>query len=312
MTDNFHIPVLLNKVLEYLINPLIKNHLIVDCTVGGGGHSLEIAKKIFPDGKLICIDRDENAIDYAKRRFQEEGIEAEFLKGNFANLIELLETKNIKSVTGILVDLGLSTYQLEKEDGFSFMRNTALDMRVDKSQNLRASDILNNFNKNQLESIFKEFGEIKNYKKITSLIINSRKFKQIKTTSDFVEILQRGFGKRLKESFLAKVFQSLRIYVNNELDNLKKVLENAIELLTDNGRLVIISYHSLEDRIVKSFFKEHSFEKKYLTKDKYYSLKILTKKPIVPDLSEIRANKKSRSAKLRAAELTLTNGKNSK
>lgn len=312
MTDNFHIPVLLNKVLEYLINPLIKNHLIVDCTVGGGGHSLEIAKKILPDGKLICIDRDENAIDYAKRRFREEGIEAEFLKGNFANLIELLKAKNIKSVTGILVDLGLSTYQLEKEDGFSFMKNTVLDMRVDKSQTLKASDVLNKFNKNQLEFIFKEFGELKNYKKITSLIINSRKFKPIKTTSDFVEILQKGLGKRLKESFLAKVFQSLRIYVNNELDNLKKVLESAVELLTDKGRLVIISYHSLEDRIVKNFFKENSFEKKNLNKEKYYSFKILTKKPIVPDLTEVRANKKSRSAKLRAAELILTNEKNSK
>ncbi len=155
MENYYHIPVLLNTVLDYVINPVIKNHIIVDCTVGGGGHSLEIGKKIMPDGKLICIDRDENAIEYSRERLRENGIKAEFIKGNFANLKELLSEINIKTVTGILLDLGLSSFQLEYEDGFSFMKDTILDMRVDKKQNLKANDVINKFDRKQLNYILK-------------------------------------------------------------------------------------------------------------------------------------------------------------
>ncbi|MCX7833233.1 MAG: 16S rRNA (cytosine(1402)-N(4))-methyltransferase RsmH [Ignavibacteria bacterium] len=305
LVNNYHIPVLLNEVIEYIINPSIENHIIVDCTVGGGGHSLEIAKRILPSGKLICVDRDENAIYYSQKRFKECLIKAEFLKGNFSNLKELLLKIKINHVTGILLDLGLSSYQLENEDGFSFMRDTELDMRVDKTQKLKARDLINKFGKKELEFIFKEYGEIKNYKKLTNLIIKSRKSKNVNTTFDFIEILKKGFGNNIKENFLAKVFQALRIYVNSELDNLKKVLRDSLTLLINGGRIVVISYHSLEDRIVKNFFKENSMKKVFCDGMQYKLLKILTKKPIVPSLNEIRTNRKSRSAKLRAAELII-------
>ncbi len=306
LDNNYHIPVLLKSVLELLINPSIKNHIIIDCTVGGGGHSLEIGKKIMPEGKLICIDRDENAIMYSKERLRKNGVKAEFFKGNFSDIEELLSSINIKFATGILIDLGLSSFQLENEDGFSFTRNTVLDMRSDKSQTLKASDVLNRFNKNELNKIFKEFGEIKNYKKVSEAIIEYRKKKKIQTTFEFIEILKSVYKRRLTESTLAKIFQAIRIYVNNELENLRKVLEDSFKILADGGRLVVLSYHSLEDRIVKYFFRKYSITSKNQNNNiQNRFFEIITKKPIVPDYDEIRNNRRARSAKLRAAELKI-------
>lgn len=309
MKDNYHIPVLLNVVLENILNPEIKEHIIVDCTVGGGGHSIEIAKKIAASGRLICIDRDENAIEYSVEKFKRNQIKAEFIKGNFAELKKLLYEKNVKYVSGVLIDLGLSSYQIESEEGFSFMQNTKLDMRVDKSQSLKASDVINKSSKKELDRIFREFGEIKNFNRLTNAILQSRNRKNIETTFDLIEILKKDYKHRISEKFLAKIFQALRIYVNNELENLKKVLKDSFELLVNGGRLVIISYHSLEDRIVKNFFRENSIKKlSQLQKFPFSGLEIITKKPIIPDENEIKKNRKSRSAKLRAAEVKFIYG----
>jgi 16S rRNA (cytosine1402-N4)-methyltransferase len=290
---NFHTPVLLHKTIEYLINPEIEDHVIVDCTAGGGGHSELISDRIGINGKLICIDKDEYAVKKNEERFKEKTCPVRVIRGNFGDLDKILENEGIDNITGILMDLGLSTYQLENEPGFSFMRESELDMRADNRDDLKASDILNTFPKEELEKIFTEYGEIANSGRLAGAILRYRKIKKIKTTTDLIEAVNKEYSLRKKDTndFYAKIFQSLRIEVNNELKNLENVLSVTTRYLVKGGRIVVISYHSLEDRIVKNFFREN--------KEHY---KILTKKPVIPDYKEIKNNRRSRSAKLRSAE----------
>ncbi len=290
---NFHTPVLLHKTIEYLINPGIENHTIVDCTAGGGGHSELISEKIGITGKLICIDKDENSVKQIQDRLTGKKCIIRLVRGNFGDLDEILESEEVYEITGIVMDLGLSTFQLENEPGFSFMRESELDMRADNRQDLKASDIINSFTKTELEKIFTEFGEIANSFRLAGAIVRYRKTKKIKTTTDLIEVLNREYSLRKRDTndFFAKIFQSLRIAVNNELINLDNVLSAAGNYLVNGGRVVVISYHSLEDRIVKNFFRNNKI-----------NYKILTKKPVIPDYREIKDNRRSRSAKLRAAE----------
>lgn len=290
---NFHTPVLLHKTVEYLINPEIDKHTTVDCTAGGGGHSVLISERIGKSGKLICIDKDENALKYTGEKLKDINSDCEIIQGNFGELDKILDNRRIRSVTGILMDLGLSSFQLEHEPGFSFMKESELDMRADSRKGETASDIINSYKKEELEKIFYENGEIPNAKRLAGAIVKHRKEAKIKTTADLIKVINTEYSLRKKDAndFYAKIFQALRITVNNELENLKSALDVSGRYLVSGGRIVIISYHSLEDRIVKNFFKE-----------KKEIFKKLTKKPVIPDYKEVKENRRSRSAKLRAAE----------
>ena len=306
----FHIPVLLNTATEYILNPEIETHTIVDGTTGGGSYSEEIAKRLNVNCKLICIDKDLNALEFSKNKLTEYSGKIIFINGNFGNLKKLLNEFNTGIITGLILDLGLSEYQLTDEEGFSFMRDTNLDMRADKEGNLTADEIVNTYSRFELIKIFTEFGEIGNSERLADAIIRYRNVKRIKTTFDLTDAIMSEYklSDKNKYDFYAKIFQSLRIAVNNELENLSDALKDSFDMMREGGRIVVVSYHSLEDRIVKNFFKEKSFTpsvskygKEALIKNK--KLKLITKKAIVPDRKEIFSNPKSRSAKLRAAEV---------
>lgn len=309
MNTDFHIPVLLNKAVGLLINPEIKEHILVDGTTGGGGYSKRICEICESLKLLICFDKDLNALEYSKKNLSTVSDRIKFVNDNFANIKKVIEILKVEKVSGVILDLGLSNYQLTDEDGFSYLRNTQLDMRADKNNNLAAADILNSYDKDNLNRIFLEYGEIGNEERLSNAIISTRKKKKMNTTFDLNEIIETEY--RIKSialnKFLSKIYQAIRIEVNGELDDLKKVLEDSFELLEAKGRLVVVSYHSLEDRIVKNFIKEKAFTpsvSKYskVEMKETKKLKILTKKALLPDRFEISSNPKSRSAKLRAAE----------
>ncbi|MBL7053634.1 16S rRNA (cytosine(1402)-N(4))-methyltransferase RsmH [Patescibacteria group bacterium] len=287
-----HIPVLLNEAIHYL-NPKPGQNFI-DCTIGQLGHSIKILNKTKPSGKILGIDLSKQAIESSQKQLNNIGIfdRAVLVNDNFANLKKIVQSKKIKPIHGILLDLGLSTNLIEESNkGFSFMREELLDMRYGKTQSgLTAMKILNGYSEQDLADIFYEYGGERNSRKIARNIIEKRKIKKIKTTAELRDIVINSFKQGFHVKSLARVFQALRIEVNNELNNLKQVLEQSIDVLELGGRIVVISYHSLEDRIVKRFFKTQE------------QIKILTKRPITPSKQEIELNKRSRSAKLRAGE----------
>jgi len=288
-----HIPVLKEKVIEYLNVKNNKN--FIDCTFGEGGHSLEILKKNKPNGKVLGIEIDPGLfkkIEKIKKRFQGRLI---LVNDSYSNLEDIVERLNFKNVDGILFDLGMSMWQIKNSKrGFSFKNNEILDMRYNPDfTSLTAEKIVNSWDLKKIEKILKDFSQERFAKKIAMEIVNSRKEKRIRTTFDLIEVLRKALPhwyKRKRIHFATKTFQALRIAVNSELENLKKGLISAEKILKRGGRLVVISFHSQEDKIVKNFFKNNK------------NLKILTKKPIIPTKEEILKNLSSRSAKLRAAE----------
>lgn len=309
-TENFHIPVLSDTAVDFLINEEIEDKIIIDGTLGGGGYTKLICGKIKASDKVISIDKDLNALEYAEKNLQSYKDRITFVNGNFGDLKEILSENKIKKISGLVLDLGLSSYQLESEEGFSFMQNTRLDMRAYKEDGLTASDILNSYKKEDLKDIFENYGEIGNAERLVKAIIEKRRLKKFNTTFDLVDLVKEEYNLNKKNliDFLAKIFQSLRIKVNSELDNLEKVLKDSIDLFQRGARIVIVSYHSLEDRIVKNFFKEESLKFKktsnpFFDEEVKPKLKILTRKPVVPSEEEIKFNPRSRSAKLRAAEI---------
>lgn len=288
-----HIPVLQKEVLEFL-DPKPGENLI-DCTIDGGGHAMEILKKISPDGKLLGIDLDKKMIAALEAKIKSENLNNLIVaEGNFKNLKKIAEEKKISNVSGILIDLGWSSIQIEESGrGFSFLKNEPLDMRYSNS-GMTAAEAVNRLDEKELADIFWQYGEERFSRRIAKKIVEARKKKRILTTFDLVEVVKTSVPRSYERGRLhpaTRVFQALRIYVNQELENLKEVLPQAVEILAPEGRLAIISFHSLEDRIVKNFFREAKKEGK---------LEILTKKPIVPSDEEIKANSRSRSAKLRA------------
>ncbi len=294
----FHTSVLLKESIEFL--NVKKGEIYIDATAGGGGHTEEILKH---KGKVLAIDRDPEAIKYLNNKFQ-VGKDLVIIQGNFNRISEIAHTKDFSKVSGVLFDLGVSSHQLEKaERGFSFLKEGPLDMRMDPSINVMARDIINSFEKRRLNEIFQKFSDEKLSWPISESIISARKVKRIETTKGLAEIIHEVYRKKRKKNWgprakrgvintdpATRVFQALRIVVNSELLNLQEALPQAKTLLKAQGRLVIISFHSLEDRIVKRFFKQSK------------KLKILTKTPIGPSASEIKNNPRSRSAKLRAVE----------
>lgn len=300
MNSVYHIPVLRDEAIFYLINPLIKKEVFVDGTLGGGGYTEAILQKISNSGRVICIDKDIHAIDFAKNKLEDSKEKLVFVKGNFANVNEILAELEIEFISGIVLDLGLSSFQLDEEEGFSFIKDTPLDMRADKDSKLTAEILLNEYEETELTKIFEDFGEVHNARRLSRAIVSKRKSERILTTWDFVKIVQReyGFKKDVPKKFFSKIFQALRIAVNDELSDLRRVLNDSAEIMCDGGRIVVVSYHSLEDRIVKEFFRNYKNEER--------EIKILTKKVIKPEYEEIRKNSKARSAKLRAAEVRIS------
>lgn len=301
-----HIPVLLNETIEELnIKP---DGIYVDGTLGGAGHSYEIAKRLSSKGKLVGIDRDEDALIAAKKRLSEFK-NCEFVHGNHDDIKQILKNLNIDKVDGILLDLGVSSYQIdEKERGFSYLGDNVLDMRMDKSQKLTAKDVVNKYDEKQLEKIIFEYGEERFAKKIATEICEARKVKEITTTKDLVEIIEKA-RPYLKDGHPAKkTFQAIRIEVNNELKPLYNTIRDSIDCLKIGGRLCVITFHSLEDRAVKSAFVDAQ-GKCTCPKDLPYCIcnyetfgKIITKKPIEASDEEIKYNSRSKSAKLRVFE----------
>ena len=295
--STYHNPVMVEEVLEGLnINP---NGIYVDLTFGGGGHSKKILDKL-NKGHLYAFDQDNDAENKAREindtRFT-------FIKANAKYLKNFMLYYNVDKVNGIFADLGVSSHQIDtQERGFSTRFCADLDMRMNVNKKTTAKDILNNYPGKDLEKIFLEYGELYNYKQIVHLICEYRKRKRINTTFDLKNLLLENIKipKRYEIKFLSQVFQALRIEVNDELNTLKVMLKAAYETLVKNGRLVVLSYHSLEDRIVKKFFKSKTLGDNNSTTRRF---KILTPKPLQPSFEEIERNSRSRSAKLRVAEL---------
>jgi len=303
MANSFHIPVLTKEILSYL--NLKKGGVYIDCTLGGGGHSKTILENIYPHGLLIGIDQDIEAIETAKEELKSYIDKVKLVKGNFKNLEEILSDLKTETVSGIIFDLGVSFHQLKaKERGFSFKEDSHLDMRMDLNQEFNADILINSYSEKDLAEIFEKYGEERFSKRIARLIAIERKKKTITTTKQLADLVIRSLPRTKKRHTwrihpATRVFQAIRIEVNQELKALEKGLNQAIRVLEDKGRICVISYHSLEDRIVKHLFKEAEREGK---EQKNYGLKIVTKKPIKPSLEELRDNPKARSAKLRVAE----------
>ena len=290
-----HQPVMVTEVLHWLAPK--EGDVYVDCTIGTGGHSEAILEKARGRINLIGIDRDEETLKVAKEALKKYQSHISLVKANFKHLPQILKEKKIREVDSILYDLGLSSFQLKsRERGFSFRGSAPLDMRVDRSQKITAAYLVNNLSAAELEDIFLRLGEERWARRVAEFVVRERQKSSLKTTWDLVEVVRKAIPaevrKKRKIHFATKIFQALRIKVNQELENIKIALPLSFEWLRPGGRVCVISYHSLEDRIVKREFSE----------GKKNRLKILTKKVVKPSSNEILANPSARSARLRAAE----------
>lgn len=305
-----HVSVLLEECIENL--NIKKDGIYVDGTLGGAGHSSEIAKRLGSNGLLIGIDQDENAIKAASEKLDSMQSKVKLVRDNFSNLKNILENLEIPEFDGLLLDLGVSSHQLdEAERGFSYMNDAPLDMRMDNRSDLTAKDVVNTYSKEDLEDIIKSYGEENWAKRIAQFIVEFRKNEEIITTHQLVDIIKRAIPKkaRIDGPHPAKrTFQAIRIEVNGELDIIKNTIEAAVEKLRPGGRICIITFHSLEDRIVKNTYKSLTNpcmcppEFPICQCNKKPTVKIITRKPILPTSEELEENPRSRSAKLRVIE----------
>lgn len=298
MIKMYHNPVLLREsIIGLNINP---NGIYVDATFGGGGHSTEILNNLNSSGRLIAFDQDQDAIE---NKILDKRVS--LVKSNFKYLNNYLNYFQINKIDGLLADFGISSYQIDNEKrGFSTRFDSELDMRMNNSQKTDAKAVINDYKKDQLEYIFRNFGELKNYKRVTEKIISERTKKYIDTTNDLKTILKSLTNSKEENKFFAKVFQAIRIEVNDELEGIKTLLDKSLKYLKKGGRLVCISYHSLEDRLVKKFIQNGGFTNEIST-DLYGNKDLKLKKigkMITPSEKEIIKNNRSRSAKLRIAE----------
>ena len=309
-----HKPVLTDELVTYLA-PQLKTGIFVDCTGGDGGHSEKLLQCLSRESKLIILDVDEDAVGRLQRKFSDFQ-NVVIKKANFRNLDMVLKELQISKVDGLFADLGMSSFQLkDPKRGFSFMLEGPLDMRMDKSLTLSAYDVINGFSVDSIVSILKQFGEERFAKRIAFLIVKKRAIKKISTTLELANIVKeaipKAFQRGMKIHPATKTFQALRIYVNNELESLEELLKKLEDLINPGGRVVFISFHSLEDRLIKEKFDY--FEKECICParlpkcvcNKRKTFNILTKKPVAPSINERQINPLSRSAKLRAAERLL-------
>ena len=293
------------EILKYL--EVSSGGRYIDCTLGEGGHTKSLLEASNPGGEVLGIDADHEAIEVSKNRLEEYGERFIYDNSNFKNIKKIAMKSKFVPCHGILFDLGVSSLQLDKESrGFSFRRKAPLDMRFSINQTLTAQDVLNTFSESEISDILYQYGEERQSRKIAKLIIENRPLSNADELSDLIKKNIRQTNYKINPS--TKTFQALRIYINEELNSLSQALEQSLEILGVGGRMAVISYHSLEDRIVKNFFKKES---KYCICppnipecdcEHFPKLKIITKKPVSPSQSEIDANKRSRSAKLRVVE----------
>lgn len=298
-TDVYHIPVLLNESIEGM--NLKANGIYADMTFGGGGHSKEILRRMGEDCHLYSFDQDEDAEKNIvnDKRFT-------FVRSNFRYLRNFMRYYGVEQLDGILADLGVSSHHFDdSERGFSFRFDGKLDMRMNKRAGMTAADIVNTYDEEKLADVFYIYGELKNSRKLATTIAKARQQKQITTIGEFLDIIKPLFGREREKKELAKVFQALRIEVNHEMEALKEMLYEATDLLKPGGRLVVITYHSLEDRMVKNLIKAGNIEGK-VEQDFYGNVqspfRAVNNKVIVPTDEEVNQNPRSRSAKLRIAE----------
>ncbi len=293
--EQYHNPVLLNPSIDGLV--LNKDGTYVDATFGGGGHSSEILRRLSANGKLVAFDTDE---DVAQNRIDDNRLL--FIKSNFRYLKKYLRYFEVKSVDGLIADLGVSSHQFDEDErGFSFQSDEPLDMRMSHQQSKTAEDVLMNYSETDLNRIWTDYSEVTNAHRISKQWMNDRRGRRLKTCKEFAHWLSPFvYGPRNK--FLAKIFQGLRIEVNEELICLKELLEQSAEVLKPGGRLVILSYHSLEDRIVKQFLKGQT-ENSIATNQRIWpKFKIISKNAVTADEEEIKINPRSRSVKMRIGE----------
>lgn len=295
----YHVPVLLQEVIIGL--QIIPSGIYMDCTFGGGGHSKKILEQLDAHGKLIVFDQDEDA----KKNLPHDD-RIIFVPHNFRHLQRFLRFHKIVKVNGILADLGVSSHQINvAERGFSTRFNAAMDMRMNQNEKNTAGDVLKNYSEEKLHKIFEQYGEVTNSKTLAKTIVEIRKTQSLNTINGFKNAIYP-IVKGNPEKYFAQVFQALRIEVNDELNALKEMLRQSVDVLEEGGRIAVITFHSLEDRIVKNFFRHGNFEEEQTNdlygKPKRNELKVITKKPIVPSLLETKNNPRSRSSKLRIAE----------
>lgn len=305
--ESYHIPVLLNESIEGL--NLQKGGIYVDVTMGGGGHTLEILNRMDKDATLFSFDQDLDAYQNMLQSHSNDIAKDErfvFVRSNFRYLKNWMRYHGVEQIDGLLADLGVSSHHFDDENrGFSFRFDSPLDMRMNKSATQTAADVVNNYSEEVLADVFYLYGELKNARRIASLLVKQRAQTEIKTTQQLITVLEPLFKREREKKDLAKLFQALRIEVNGEMQALKEMLNSATQLLKKGGRLSIITYHSLEDRIVKNIMKAGNVEGK-VEQDFYGRIhtpfKLINNKVIVPSEEEQEQNPRSRSAKLRIAE----------
>lgn len=307
MASEYHTPVLYKETIENLI--LNKEGVYVDGTLGGGGHSEGIARELEGKGTLISIDQDQNAIDFASKRLEKYGERVKIFKSNFLEMDTVVYMAGFDKVDGILMDIGVSSKQLDDpERGFSYKYNTRLDMRMDKSNPLSAYEVVNEYSEEDLSRIIYTYGEERHARKIARFIVTNREEKPIETTGDLVAIIKRVIKGNPKKHPAKKTFQAIRIEVNKELEVLENVIEKAVNLLKPGGRLGIITFHSLEDRIVKQKFREMATDcicppELFVCMCNHKAkVKLVTRKPIKPSGEELEFNNRAHSSKLRVVE----------
>jgi len=293
--QKYHIPVMLSEVLDYL--NLGPGEVIVDATIGTGGHSQAILERIMPGGKLIGIDRDEESLAVARERLSHYSGACEFVYGNFVDLDTILQNLKIKKIDGILFDLGVSSYQLQNPArGFSFQEDGPLDMRLDRNSYISAYDLINNLNEEEISALLWTFGQERWHNRIARFLVEARQKQAITTTRHLSDIVVKAIPPKYRHYRIhpaTRTFQAVRIAVNRELETIGIAISKAIELLDESARICVISFHSLEDRIVKLCFRKFTLEGK---------IKIITPKPLMQTETEISQNLSSRSSKLRVAE----------
>jgi len=302
---SFHTPVLLEESIDYLVKK--KDGIYFDGTAGFGGHSEKILEKINSSGKLIATDKDKNAFEFCREKFSNDKRFSIYRTG-FTSIDSISKIEFIDGFDGILADLGVSSFQLDSvESGFTFREDAVLDLRMNTEEGITASDLLNKYSQAEIAKILFEYGEERNGKKIAQKIVEFRSQENFSRTFQLKKIIEQITPQRFHTKTLSRVFQALRIFVNNELDELRNFLDKSVDLLKPEGRIIILSYHSLEDRIVKEKFKYESLDcicppgTPICICNKKQKLKRITK-AITPSEFEIRNNKRSRSAKMRVAE----------
>lgn len=308
-----HISVLLNETIDAL--DIKENGIYVDGTLGGAGHAYEVCKRLGAEGRFIGIDQDADAIEAGTKRLAEFGERVRIVRSNYCNMKQVLEELGISKVNGIVLDLGVSSHQLDTaERGFSYREDAPLDMRMDQRNPMTAKDIVNGYSENELFRIIRDYGEDKFAKNIAKHIVRAREEKEITTTNELTEIIKAAIPMKVRKNTghpSKKTFQAIRIELNKELDVLKDTLDEMIELLDDGGRICIITFHSLEDRIVKSIYRKN--ENPCICPSTFPVCvcgnkpkgKVITRKPILPTEEELVYNRRSKSAKLRVFERRL-------